>query len=332
MKVMITGITGFVGSSLAHALAKEGVQLFGLIRPSSDLSRLANLNVTCIESNVLVPSSLFGVFDWVDVVIHVAGRMPEFGVSEMAYHQLHVDGTNHVLAEIDRLDGPPKVLYISDACVLGPTNGKLLTETAELNPQNAYARSKASAEALVQIYAQNGLPVTMVRPSFIYGPQDTHFLRMFQAVQNGRFWTVDSGQRKFQPTFIGDAVDGMLRVLQNGRAGEIYHIAGAKTVTFAEFGNTIAKGLHVKMDAKNVSRSVAKLRAFGMEIMGNIFKKTPSLNRDEVTFYSQDHCYSWQKAQKELDYSPNISLESGIAKTVQWYQQQGLLQAPVLSS
>ncbi len=332
MKVMITGITGFVGSAIARVLAKRDVQLFGLIRPSSDLSRLANLNVTCIESDVLLPSSLYGVFDWVDVVIHAAGRKPAFGVPELAYHQLHVDGTNHVLAEIEKLDDPPKVLYISSLDVLGPSLNSPLNETAEFNPTSAYARSKASAESLVQIYAQNGLPVTIVRPGFIYGPHDKHYLRLFQSVQHGRFLTINGGYQMCQPTYIDDAVEGMIRCLQNGRVGEIYHIVGPQTVTFRELGNWIAHVLHVKKPSLNLSRPMATLCATGLEFFASILKRNPTLTRADVAYFSENHQYSGGKSHDQLGFSPSVDLQTGLTKTVQWYQEKGLLPVRALSS
>ncbi len=331
MKVMITGITGFVGSSLAHALAKEGAELFGLIRPSSDLSRLAHLKVTCIESNILHPSTLAGVFDWVDYVIHAAGMLGVFGVPELAYHQLHVEGTNNILAEIEKLDNPPKVLYVSSPGVLGPISGTPADETAVLNPSNAYERSKASAESLVQIYAQNGLPVTIVRPEFIYGPGDTHVLGLFQAVQNGRFLYIGGGDAYCHPTYIEDATEGMIRCLKNGRIGEIYHITGPNPVTFRELGSTIAHALNVPPPSLNIARPLAMLGATGLELLGSIIKKAPPLTRSGVAFFSEDRRFSWQKAHEQLGFVPRYDLPTGIAETVKWYQEEGLLTVPVLS-
>ena len=331
MKVMITGITGFIGSSIARALAKEDAQLFGLIRPNSDLSNLANLNVTCIESNGLIPSSLEGVFDWVDVVIHAAGRMPQFGVPELAYHQLHVDGTNHVLAEIEKLDDPPRVLYISSLDVLGPSADLSLDETAEFNPTSAYARSKASAESLVQIYAQNRFPVTIVRPGFVYGPRDAHHLRLFHAVQNGRFLTINGGYTQCQPIYIDDAVDGMIRCLQNGRSGEIYHITGAQAVTFRELGNRIARVLNVKQPTLNLSQPMGMMSAAVLEFFASILKRNPTLTRADIAYLSESHLYSGHKTEDRLGVEPRVDLQTGLMKTILWYQEKGYLPASVLS-
>lgn len=325
-KILITGITGFVGSSLARALAKEtGVELFGLIRPSSDLQPLAGLNVTCMEADVTVRSSLSGVFDWVDSVIHAAGMLGEAGVPESVYHKVHVDGTNNLLAEIEALDDPPRVLVVSSPGVLGPIQGEAADETAVVNPSNAYERSKAAAELVVKIYAEHGLPIVTVRPEFIYGPRDLHVLGLFQSIQNGRFFTINHGKNVCHPTYIDDAVTGMLQVLRHGRVGQIYHITGPNPVTFRELVDTIAAACAVPAPKRNLPRSLALAGATTLEVAAGIFKFKPPLSRSGVAFFSEDRRFSWQKAHKELGYTPQYDLQSGIEKTVAWYKDQGFL-------
>lgn len=325
-KILITGITGFVGSSLAQALAEAGeVELFGLIRPSSDLSPLAGLNVTCLEADVTYRDSLNGVFDWVDYVIHAAGMLGEAGVPESVYHQLHVDGTNNVLAEIESLDNPPKVLYVSSPGVLGPINGKAADETAVLNPSNPYERSKAAAEMMVKIYADHGLPVVTVRPEFIYGPGDLHVLGLFQAVQNGRFFTINHGRNVCHPTYVDDAVAGMLKVLNHGRAGQIYHISGPEPVTFRQLSDTIADACGVPHPRRNLPHVLALAGATSLEIVGGLINQKPPLSRAGVAFFSEDRRFSWQKAHDELGYTPIVDLKTGVEKTVAWYKEKGLL-------
>ncbi len=325
MKVVITGITGFVGSSLARALAAEGVDLFGLIRPSANLQPLAGLNVTCMEADVTIRESLDGVFDWADWVIHAAGMLGQAGVPESAYHRLHVDGTNNVLAEIEKLENPPKVLYVSSPGVLGPISGKPAAETAVHNPTNAYERSKSAAEMIVKIYTDQGLPVVIARPEFIYGPGDTHVLGLFQTIQNGRYFTINHGKNMCQPTFIEDAVDGMIRCLKKGRAGQIYHITGPQPVTFRDLADTIAHAVGVPPPQRNLPRSLALAGATALEIVGSVFKFTPPLSRSGIAFFSEDRQFDWQKAERELGYAPEFDLQTGVQKTVDWYRQEGWL-------
>lgn len=325
-KILITGITGYVGGSLARALVEEeDVELFGLIRPSSNLEPLSGLDVTCMEADITVRPSLKGVFDWVDYVIHAAGMLGEAGIPESTYHRVHVDGTNNVLSEIESLDDPPKVLYVSSPGVLGPITGEPAAETAVHNPSNPYERSKSAAEMMVKIYADHGLPVTIVRPEFIYGPRDMHVLGLFQAIQNGRFFTINQGKNVCHPTYIEDAVRGMLQVLRHGRNGQIYHITGPEPVTFRELTATIAEACGVSAPKRNLPRSIALAGATGLEIAGSLFKFKPPLSRSGVAFFSEDRRFSWQKAHDELDYTPQFSLKTGIEKTVAWYKEQGYL-------
>lgn len=324
-KVLITGITGFVGGALARALAAQGARLFGLVRPSSDRTALEHLDVTWIEADVTAPESLAGVFDWADWVIHAAGMLGRVGVPESAYHRLHVDGTNHVLAEIEKLENPPKVLHVSSPGVLGPIVGEAAAETAVLAPSNAYERSKAAAEMVANIYAGHGLPVVIVRPEFIYGPGDRHVLGLFRAVQQGRFFTIRHGRHTCHPTYIDDAVEGMVRCLQRGRPGQIYHIAGPEPVTFRTLVDTIAAALGVPSPGRNLPYPLAVAAAAGLEMAAGLFKFRPPLSRSGVAFFSEDRRFSWQKAQRELGYMPRFDLQTGVQNSVAWYRAQGFL-------
>lgn len=324
-KVVIIGITGFVGTAVAHALAAQGAHLFGLIRPSSDTSPLQDLDVTFIEGDVTDRASLNGLFDWADFVVHAAGQLGQFGLPESAYHRLHVDGTNNVLAEIESLENPPKLLIVSSPGVLGPISGPPADETAVLTPSNPYERSKAAAEMVAHIYAKQGLPVVMARPEFIYGPGDHHVLGLFRTIQQGRFFTIDHGRHLCHPTYIDDAVDGLLRCLKSGQPGQVYHICGPEAVTFATFAHTIATAVGVPPPRFNLPSWLAMAGATGLEMAATLLRFQPPLSRTGVAFFSEDRHFSWQKAHQALGYTPQFDLPAGVAQTVAWYRQHGLL-------
>lgn len=324
-KVVITGITGFVGTAVARALAAQGVQLFGLIRPSANTSALESLNVTFIEGDVTERESLRGLFDWADGVVHAAGQLGQFGLPESVYQRIHVDGTNNVLAEIEALDNPPKVLLVSSPGVLGPISGAAADETAVIAPSNAYERSKAASEMVARIYAKQGLPVVIARPEFIYGPGDRHVLGLFRTIQQGRFFTINHGRALCHPTYIDDAVDGLLRCLKQGTPGEIYHICGPEPVSFATFAQTIATAVGVAPPRLNLPRWMAMAAATGLEMAATVLRFQPPLSRNGVAFFSEDRYFSWQKAQAALGYTPRFDLPAGVAQTVAWYKAQGWL-------
>jgi UDP-glucose 4-epimerase len=144
-------------------------------------------------------------------------------------------------------------------------------------------------------------------------------------VQRGLFFYVGNGRSVCHPTYIADAVDGLLRCLAQGRAGEIYHITGSHPVTFRELGETIAAAAGVRSPWLAVPKPLAWLGALALEGVAGLLGRTPPLSRTGIAFFSENRRFSWQKAQRELGYMPQFDLAAGVAETVAWYRQQGLL-------
>jgi nucleoside-diphosphate-sugar epimerase len=322
MRVFITGATGFVGGALARALAAEGAEIHALVRAASSRASLNGIPVQWHEGDITDPESLSRFFARAEWVIHSAGQLGEAGLTEDVYQRLNVVGTRNVLGAAMASGGRPRVLHVSSPGVLGPTGKTLADETAPYHATNWYEKTKAAAEEVVRFYAAQGLPVTMARPGFIYGPGDKHVLRLFQAVKQGRFFYIDGGRHICHPTFISDAVDGMLLCLKQGRAGEAYHILGPKPVTFRELGTELAKALGVPAPRLSMPKPLAAMGAWGLELAAKVTGKKPPLTRTGVDFFGEDRQYSWQKAKRELGYQPRYELADGLATTVAWYKQQ----------
>jgi nucleoside-diphosphate-sugar epimerase len=325
MRVLITGATGFLGGALARALAREGAEIHALARPTADRSALHGVAVTWHEGDVIVPETLSGVMAGVAWIVHAAGRLGQAGVPEGVYHRLHVDGTRNVMAAALATGSQSRVLYVSSPGVLGPITGSPAAEEAPFAPSNPYERSKAAAERVALEFAARGLPVLICRPEFVYGPGDRHVLGLFQAVRRGQFFYIDGGRHLCHPTFVADAVAGMLLCLRCGRSGEIYHLAGPRPATFRELGETIATALGVRPPWVSLPRWSAMLGASGFEVLGRLSGRRPPLSRTGVAFFSEDRLYSWQKAHEELGYTPEYDLATGVAHAVAWYRQQGWL-------
>lgn len=324
-RVFVTGATGFVGGTLVRALLRDGAEVHALARRSSDRSSLNDLPVIWHEGDVTVPSSLGRIPADVNSIIHASGRLGQAGVPDEVFEQINVEGARNILNTAMNMANRPRVLYVSSPGVLGPIKGEPATEEAPLAPSNIYERTKAAAEILVRDFAARGLDVVIARPEFIYGPGDRHVLGLYKAIGQGRFFYIDGGRHFCHPTFVGDAVDGMLLCLQQGRSGEVYHITGPRPVTFRELGDTIASVLGVRPPKISLPKWIAFSGAAGLEVLGSVIGKTAPLSRSGVAFFSEDRRFSSQKAQKELGYSPKADLSTGVSQTVQWYREHGWL-------
>jgi dihydroflavonol-4-reductase len=324
-KIVITGGTGFVGGALAQRLAESGHDVRVLARPNADRSRLAAYPVSWFEGDLLKPESLQGLLAGAEWVVHAAGMLGQAGIPEAAYHQIHAEGTRHLLTAVTQQAPQARVLHVSSPGVLGPITGPPADETTPFAPSNAYERSKAAGESIARIFASEGLDIVIARPEFVYGPGDLHVLGLFQAVKRGIFFYINGGRSLCHPTYIADAVKGMAACLENGRSGEIYHVMGETAVSFRELAETMAEVMQVRKPWLSIPKPAAWAGAVALELLGAVTGKTPPLSRSGVAFFSEDRYFSWAKAQQELGYVPDYSLKAGMAETVKWYEEQGLL-------
>ncbi len=328
-KVVITGATGFVGGALAQHLAGEGVDLHALTRPTSDLQRVKHLPISWHVGDITEPKSLRGVFDGADWVIHAAGMLGQAGVADSTYRRNNTDGTNNVLAAIADSGARPRILTISSAGVLGPFIGSPTDpapdEDSPLAPSNPYERSKAAAELVARSYINAGLPVIIVRPEFIYGPGDLHVLGLFDTIKRRQFFYIGNGYNTCHPTYIDDTINGLLRAIQYGTPGEIYHITGPRPLTFRELAETIAAELDVSPPRLALPKSLVWLGTAGAESLATWLGRSVPLSRTGVAFFSEDRRSTFAKAREKLGYEPQVDIQEGVARSVAWYRANNLL-------
>jgi|SRR5579871_1302742 len=323
MKVFITGATGFVGRSFARALSYHGADIHGLARPAADRSALDGLRITWHIGDVTAPETLREAIRGADWVIHAAGPLGKFGVAETVYQRAHVGGTRNVLAAAAAGSPGARILHVSSTGVAGPAPSDT-DEDAPYTPTNMYERAKVDSEKAVLDVARRQ-DIVIARPALLYGPGDHHVLKLFQAIQRGRFFYIGSGNNYCHPTYIDDAIAGMLLCLQKGVTGGVYNITGPRAVTLRELGETIAAAVGVKAPWLHVPRWCASCGVSVLEQLCYLTRSTPPLSRSGVAFFSEHRRYLWGKARSDLGYAPRYNLGDGVCSTVQWYRKHGLL-------
>ena len=239
MRVLISGITGFVGAHLARALAAHGHEVSGFTNDAASLEGFAVAQVDLLDVDALT-----GLVreQRPEAVIHLAG-LSHVGASfdrPDAYHRVNVDGTENVLRASSSLPTNPRVIVASSAEIYGrvPEAEQPIDESRAPDPRSPYAESKVRAERLA---LEAGAIVT--RSFNIVGPGQAptfalpSFARQLLAIQRGEQEPVLavgdlSPRRDF--THCADAIDAYRTLLEAGTARRVYNVASGTAVSIGE--------------------------------------------------------------------------------------------------
>jgi len=275
--------------------------------------------------DLLDPPSLTGIEEGIDVVVHCASLLGKWGTPERLLYDLNVRGSIE-LAKRFRESSPRRYVHLSAGGVTGPVPQHSVDESYACRPATAYERTKYEAECeMLELARRTGLPLSVVRPTFTYGPGDPHKLALFRAVRRGRYAFIGGGKSVNHPAYIDDVVEGILLTVERGRTGEVYIVGGDRPVSKRELVHTIADALGVKRPYLNLPRPLATIAAWKLEILGRIFRFEPILTRSRVMMMADNFGYSIAKARRELGYAPRTELAEGIANTIRHYEGAGQL-------
>ncbi|HVO85322.1 MAG TPA: NAD-dependent epimerase/dehydratase family protein [Syntrophobacteria bacterium] len=273
MRILITGVTGFVGASLLEHLAAGGHELYGLARSTPTEPRPGS--VTFLVGDVTKPESLQVIPGKLDLLIHCAALLGRWGRSWDDYYNTNVIGTRNI-AELCREKGIKNLLHVSS----GGAHSKV----------TKYEQSKYLAERILDSYVDSVRVVT-VRPEFLYGPRDMHVKKLFDAINRNRFVLINHGNSIIRPTFISDFsqhVVYLVGTLPEIPSGTTYTLAGSQ-MTWKDFARIVCKHYGVQSRFPEVPVTIMRFCARANELLSHLIGFPMLLNRDQVYFFSTDH-------------------------------------------
>ncbi|MEW6097203.1 MAG: NAD-dependent epimerase/dehydratase family protein [bacterium] len=326
VKILITGGTGFIGKHLVKTLCKKEHTVKVLVRKSSDVSWLKELNAELVYGDILNEESLFKACEGIEVVYHLSAKLGQWRVQEEEIYRVNVEGTKNLLDAClkNRIS---QFVFCSTPGVIGKTGDKAAKEDLPYNPPYIYEKTKVEAEKLViKYHREKGLPITIIRPDFVYGPHDLRRLKLYRALKNNKFLIVGNGKAYLHPTYIDDVIQGFELVMNNPKAnGEIYNIAGPRPLTVNEYVETICEVLKVRVPRFKVPKIVAKGAALVLEGLSYFTGKEPFISQSKINFLTISHGSDISKAKTQLGYSPQFEFKEGIERTIKWCYQYNLL-------
>jgi nucleoside-diphosphate-sugar epimerase len=323
MRLLITGGTGFIGSRTAlraHGLG-HAVRVFGMRNTLAEAANHELLQEAGIEvrlGGIEELASAEGALDGVDAVIHLAAAQHEMNVPDAHFHAVNVRGTE-LLLDASRRAGVGRFVYGSTIGVYGNREGRI-DETTPVAPDNIYGRTKLEAERLV-LARKHELPVVAVRISETYGPGDRRLLKLFKAVRKGSFFLVGGGRNLHHPIYIDDLADGLLLAARHPAApGEVFLMPGREAVTTDEMVAGVAFAVGRRPPRLRLPLWPFMAAAVVLETGLRPLGIQPPLHRRRMDFFLKSFCLDGGKAERVLDFAPQVGFEEGARLTARWYE------------
>ena len=325
MKCLVTGATGFTGGYLARALLRDGHQVRALVRPGSASAALTDAGIEVVEGQLTRADDVAAAARGCEQIYHIAAVFRTAGHPDSYYREVNVGGTLNVL-EAARRHGCERVVHCSTGGVHGHVANPPADENYPFQPDDIYQRTKLEAEMEVTAASRRGQPVAIFRPGAIYGEGDLRFLKLFRSIQKRQFVMIGTGQTRLHMVHVDDMVQGIMLCGSRPEAlGQVFLIAGPEAPTLQEIANVTADIVGVPPPRLRIPVWPVYSAAWLCEMVCVPLRIDPPLHRRRVGFFTHHREFDIGKARRLLGFAPQVSVRDGIARTVRWYREQGLM-------
>jgi nucleoside-diphosphate-sugar epimerase len=317
MNVLITGATGFIGKHLTVALSKT-YSVRCLVRKTSDIKELRDLNVDLAYGDLLDKTSLPPALDKIDLVYHLAGEVYSRKIDD--YYKGNILATQNLL-EACKQKGTKRIIFLSSTGVYKPTYKKeLLTEEAECSPISIYGKTKLDAEGLIK---KCHTPWVIVRAPVVYGPYQKSVLNRFflDAINKRKMYIFGSGDNLRSLCFVDNLVEGLVLLANIPNVdGKTYILSDNFPYTYNEMIEPISKALQQKLKLVQLPSFLGNTSWRINWLISNVFGLSfVELYAIKKTQFNE--AYDISKARKEIGYCPSINLEEGMKSTIDWVRK-----------
>lgn len=326
MKVVVTGGTGFIGSHLIEQLIGKGYTITCVARDTMNLPAAEASRLRFMLCDLIDTPDLNAALKEADYVYHLAGLTRAKKTRE--YYEGNYNVTKRMIGLCQQYGtNIRRFIHISSLAAAGPAlNGEPVNEDDLCHPVSHYGKSKMQAEQAV-LSAECKFPVTIIRPSAVYGPRDRDMYKYFQLIINRLHPVIGFNKKRLNLIHVHDLVRGIILAGEsNTAANQIIHLGSARAYSNEEIGDAIASAVQRKPFRIHLPHTLVYAIGGAAELFGKLTGQQIFFNLQKVREAVQD---SWDcsisKAEELLKFYPNISLTEGMAATYSWYVGQNWL-------
>ncbi len=309
-KFLVTGIAGFIGSHLAHALMAQGHQVRGI----DNLATGSESNILQLQGQVDFrradlrdAAATATACEGIDVILHQAAipSVPRSVQDPRSSHEANIEGTFNLL-EGARSAGVARVVYAASSSAYGNQPGFPRVETMAPQPISPYAVQKLTGELYMQSYAQvYGLETVCLRYFNIFGPRQVPdspysgvMARFILEMLEGRTPTIfGDGEQGRDFTYIDNVVQANLLAATapaSKCSGKVFNIACGERHSLNETYAALAELLDFNAPVN-----------YGPPRSGDVKESLADIGQ----------------AREQLGYKPHVGFCEGLARTVGWYRE-----------
>jgi nucleoside-diphosphate-sugar epimerase len=329
---LVTGATGMLGSHIAEKLIARGGKVRALVRPDSDVRFLRTLGVDLVIGDLTDASSCERAAQGIKVVYHCAAKVGDWGKWN-DFKMACLDGTRN-LADTSIRAGVGRFLHISSTSAYGhpAEGGPRVDESAPLGQNlwpvwDYYTRSKVDSERLLwEMAERRGLPLTVIRPSWIYGERDrTTLERLVGRLRAGRVPLIGRGDNPLSAIYVGNVADAVILAAGDpGAVGEAYNITHQGQMTQREFLGMFVDAIGAPPIRRRISYPLTFAASFLIEAAARARgrKRPPLITRYATWLMGRNVSYSTAKAESKLGWRPAVGNRESIVRSVRWFLEQ----------
>lgn len=305
MNVLITGISGLLGSLVAENANRAGYKVFGISRSNSNIKfdfpvtiRVQNLNDSVLKIDLLLD---------IDVIIHCAAETSFGSINHLNQNLTNITAVKK-LVDAAIQSKLSKFIFVSSANTLKPGSvlnpgteeHKLETSSTQLN----YINSKITAEGIVQKAVKNyGLNAVIINPTFIINPLagDISSNKILKYALEKSILFYPKGGKNFVDA--RDVSKAILKSIDKGVTGENYIISN-QNYTYKDFFKLVIKARNRGAVMIPIPGFLLTFSGSVMTIIERILNKPINFNLKSARLLNANHYYISNKAKDTLDFNP----------------------------